>query len=102
MHKENAPPLTRGNGTVGKNRIYFRWFEASLALLGGVAFAAVGPLREVFENLPGIPVAGAFVLFLAPGALLARWALGERFSGAALLPAGFVISTSVFALLGVP
>jgi hypothetical protein len=102
MHKEKAPPLTRGNGTVGKNRIYFRWFEASLALLGGVAFAAVGPLREAFENLPGIPVAGAFVLFMAPGALLARWTLGERFSGAALLPAGFVISTSVFALLGVP
>jgi hypothetical protein len=59
-------------------------------------------LREAFENLPGIPVAGAFVLFMAPGALLARWTLGERFSGAALLPAGFVISTSVFALLGVP
>src|SRR3712207_5165346 len=102
MHKEKAPPLTRGNGTVGQNRIYFRWFEASLALLGGVAFAAVGPLREAFENLPGIPVAGAFVLFMAPGALLARWTLGEHFSGAALRPAGFVISPSVFALLGVP
>jgi hypothetical protein len=102
MHKEKAPPPTRGNGTVGKNRIYFRWFEAGLALLGGAAFAAVGPWRGAFEALPGLTVAGAFVLFMAPGALLARWALGERFSGAALLPAGFVISTSVFVLLGVP
>lgn len=56
--------------------------------MGDAAFAAVGPWREVFSTLPGIPVAGTFVLFMAPGALLARWALGERFSGAALLPAG--------------
>jgi hypothetical protein len=47
-------------------------------------------------------VASTFVLFLAPGALLARWSLREYFSGAALPPAAFVISTSVFALLGVP
>ena len=102
MQTKKALPQSRGNGKLGKNRISFRWFEAGLALLGGAAFAAVGPWREAFETLPGIPVAGTFVLFMAPGALLARWTLGERFSGAALLPAGFVISTSVFALLGVP
>jgi len=42
------------------------------------------------------------ILFLVPGALVTRWFLGGYFSGAALPPAAFVISTGIFALLAVP
>ncbi len=87
---------------MGKTRIYFRWFEAAVALSGAAAFAAVGPLRAAFAGLPELTLVGALILFLAPGALLARWSLNEHFSGAALLPAAFVISAGGFALLGVP
>jgi len=87
---------------VGKTWARFRWFEAGVALSGAAAFAVVGPLRGAFEALPGVPLVGALVLFMAPGALLAHWFLGEYFSGAALLPAAFVISAGGFALLGVP
>src|SRR3712207_3822842 len=92
----------RGSGIVGKTRIYFRWFEAAVALSGAAAFAAVGPLRAAFAGLPEVTLVGALILFLAPGALLARWSLNEHFSGAALLPAAFVISAGGFGLLGVP
>jgi len=39
---------------------------------------------------------------MAPGTLLSRWSLGGRFSGAALVPVSFAISTGLFGLLGVP
>jgi hypothetical protein len=94
--------LTWGNGSAGKTRIYFRPFEGGVALLGAAAFAAVGPWRGAFAGLPWVTVASTFVLFLAQGALLVRWSLREYLSGAALPPAAFVISTSDFALLGVP
>jgi hypothetical protein len=87
---------------VGKAWARFRWFEAGVALSGAAAFAVVGPFRGAFATLPEVPLVGAVVLFMAPGALLARWFLGEHFSGAALLPAAFVISAGAFALLGVP
>ena len=86
--------LTWGNGSAGKTRIYFRPFEGGVALLGAAAFAAVGPWRVAFAGLPWVTVASTFVLFLA------RWSLREYLSGAVLPPAAFVISTSVFALLG--
>jgi hypothetical protein len=92
----------RGSGIVGKTRIYFRWFEAGVALSGAVAFAAVGPLRTAFAELPEVTLVATLILFLAPGALLARWSLSEHFSGAALLPSAFVVSAGTFALLGVP
>jgi hypothetical protein len=87
---------------VGKTRIYFRWFEAGVALSGAAAFATVGPLRTAFAGLPEVTLVATLILFLAPGALLARWSLSEHFSGAALLPSAFVISAGTFALLGVP
>jgi uncharacterized membrane protein YqjE len=87
---------------VGKFRIRVRWFEASVALLGAAAFAVVGPFRGLFETLPGVLLVGSLVLFMAPGALFARWFLDEYFSGVALFPAAFVISTGAFALLGTP
>jgi len=103
MRTKNERSLARENGRVGKSRVLTRWFEAGVVLSGVAAFAAVGPLRGAFAtSLPGITLTGALVLFLIPGVLLARWSLGEHFSGVALLPAAFVISTGAFALLGVP
>ncbi|MGH3086509.1 MAG: DUF6077 domain-containing protein [Rubrobacteraceae bacterium] len=67
-----------------------------------LALAALWPLRSVFEPLPVVRFAGAVALFLVPGALLSHWLLGSRFSGAALAPAAFALSTSVFGVLGVP
>jgi uncharacterized protein DUF6077 len=102
MQTHDERPRVRGTRKAGKNRIYFRWFEAGVVLLGAAAFAAVGPFREVFAALPGVMLACILVLFLAPGALVARWFLDRHFSGAALLPAAFVVSAGSFALLGVP
>ena len=87
---------------MGKGRRRFLWFEAGVALSGMAAFAAVGPLRGAFATLPEVLLAAASVLFLAPGALFARWFLREHYSGAALLPVACVISAGLFALLGVP
>jgi hypothetical protein len=85
-----------------KGGIHLRWFEASVVLVGIVAFVAVGPLRDSFIALPGVLIVATLALFLTPGVLLVRWFLGEYFSGAALAPAAFVISVGLFALLGVP
>src|SRR3712207_1424170 len=62
----------------------------------------VGPLRGAFEVYPLIPFASALFLFMVPGVLVVSWLFGDRFSGATLVPVGFVVSTGVFALLGVP
>jgi uncharacterized protein DUF6077/uncharacterized protein DUF6541 len=92
----------QGDGIVGKAWVRLRWFEVCVALAGGAAFAVVGPLRGAFATLPEVLLVGTLVLFMVPGVLLTRWFLGEYFSGAAALPAAFVISTGAFALLGVP
>ena len=85
-----------------KGRAPVPWFEAGVGLSAGASFAVVGPLRDVFSTLPGVMMAATLILFLVPGALLTRWFFGEYFSGAALPPAAFVISTGIFALIGVP
>ncbi len=87
---------------MGEVRARFRLFEACVALLGGAALAALGPLRDALATVPGVTVAAALVLLLAPGLLLARWFLNGCFSGVALVPAGFVLGVGVFALLAVP
>ena len=87
---------------MGEVRARFRLFEACVALLGGAALAAVGPLRDALVTVPGVGVAAALVLLLAPGLLLARWFLNGYFSGVALVPAGFVLGAGMFALLAVP
>lgn len=87
---------------MGKVWVYSRWFEAGVALSGAAALAVVGPLKGTLAAFPGITLAGALILFMAPGVLLARWILSDYFSGAALLPAAFVSSAGTFALLGVP
>ncbi len=94
--------LQKKGGIVGEPLARLRWFEACVALSGGVAFAAVGPLRGAFTTLPEVVLVGTLILFMAPGALLTRWLLDDYFSGAAALPAAFVVSAGALALLGVP
>ncbi len=66
------------------------------------AFAVVGPLRGAFATVPGVMMLATLVLFSTPGALIVRWFFREYFSGAALVPAAFVSSVGLFALLAVP
>ena len=87
---------------MGETRTRFRPVEAGIALLGGASLAAVGPLRGAFETLPGVTVAAALLLLLAPGLLVARWFLNGYFSGVALVPVGSVLGVGAFALLAVP
>ena len=79
-----------------------RQLDGPVTFLGAAALVVVGPLRGAFEAYPFVPFAGTLFLFMMPGVLLARWFLGERFRGAALVPVSFVISVGVFGLLGVP
>lgn len=67
-----------------------------------MALLVLGLLRDFTGALPLIPFACAAVLFLAPGALLARWFAADLFPGAALVPAAFVLSAGLFGVLGVP
>ena len=85
-----------------KGRIHLRWFEAGVVLAVVAAFAVVGPFRATFETVPGVMLVATLVMFLTPGILPVRWFLGEYFSGAALVPAAFVTSVGLFALLAVP
>lgn len=87
---------------MGRLRARPRAFEAGVAVSGGLALAVVWPLRDLFAGMPGVMVAAALVLFLAPGLLLARVFLDAYFPGVALLPVGFVIGAGSFALLAVP
>lgn len=57
---------------------------------------------EVFASLPWAVMAATLIRFLVPGVPLTRWFLDEHSGGIGLLPAGFVVSTGGFALLGVP
>lgn len=95
-------PRARKTGGAKEGKAPFRPFEAALAVFGVVAFALVGPLRDALASVPEVLLAATAVLFLVPGALVARWFFGSYFSGAALLPAAVVFSAGGFALLGVP
>jgi Family of unknown function (DUF6077) len=79
-----------------------RQLDGPIVALGAAALILVGPLRGAFEAHPLIPFASALFLFMTPGVLVTSWLLGDRFSGPVLVPVGFVVSTGVFALLGVP
>jgi uncharacterized protein DUF6077 len=79
-----------------------RQLDGPIVALGVGALILIGPLRGVFETYPLIPFASALFLFMVPGVLLTHWIVGERFGGAALVPVGFVLSTALFGMLGVP
>lgn len=75
---------------------------AAVALAGVSALVVVGPLRNVFETSPPALFLSTLVLFMTPGFVLSRRFLGEYFPGVASVPVSFAISSSLFALLGVP
>ena len=79
-----------------------RALDATIVLLSAGALILLGPVRGVVDAFPLVAFLSALVLFLVPGVLLSHWFLGGHFSGAALLPVSFAISTGVFGLLGVP
>lgn len=62
----------------------------------------LGPLRAYSEAVPLVRFLAAVVLFVVPGAVVSRRFFAGRLSGVAGLPVAFVVSSSVFALLGVP
>ena len=76
--------------------------EALVVLAGLAALLVLGPLRGIFEPIPGVAYAAALVLFLVPGLLLGRWFLRECFPGISILPVAFVSSAGLFGMLGVP
>jgi Family of unknown function (DUF6077) len=79
-----------------------RSLDVAIVASSAGALILLGPLRGVVEAFPLVAFLSTLVLFLAPGVLLSHWFLGGYFSGAALVPVSFVISTGVFGLLGVP
>src|SRR3712207_296643 len=70
--EQEGAGATPGGRIVGKAWNRFRPFEAAVALLGAVAFAVIGPLRDAFVTLPGAMLFAVLILFLAPGTLLTR------------------------------
>jgi Family of unknown function (DUF6077)/Family of unknown function (DUF6541) len=100
--ERKRPSSPRGEVATGKIWAHHSWFEIGVVISGVAALAVVGPFRDAFTALPEVMLVGALVVFMVPGALLARWCLSEYFSGAALLPAAFVLSAGAFALLGLP
>ncbi len=77
-----------------------RSLEAFVLLSCVVAVVVLLPLRSL--AFPPFAFAAALVLFAAPGLLVSHWLIRDDSSGPALVPVGFVISTGVFGLLGVP
>lgn len=79
-----------------------RSFEGKTLFLAVLAILVAGPLRDVLDGLPGLVFLGTLALFMVPGALLTRWLAGPYVTAGVLLPLAFVLSASVFGVLGVP
>ena len=77
-------------------------FGTWILLAAAAAGLLLGPLRGVSEAVPLLRFLAAIALFMVPGAVVSRRFLRGCLSGAATLPVAFVVSSSVFALLGVP
>ncbi len=77
-------------------------FEVFVVVLGLVCFLVLGPLRGVFEAVPLVRFLAAFLLFLAPGAMVWRCFLADRLPDVTVVPTAFVVSAGSFALLAVP
>lgn len=77
-------------------------FEGLVLAASFVSFLVLILLRGILEDVPMILFACTAILFLVPGSLVSRWFASEVFSGAAIIPAAFALSTGIFGLLGVP
>lgn len=95
MPRKKRPLTTRLS-----NRV--RSFEGRVVLLGIVSLVLVGPLRGVLEAAPAVLFLATLVLFMVPGLLLTHWLAGEHVAGGVMVPVAFVVSVSVYGLLGVP
>ncbi|HEX6710952.1 MAG TPA: DUF6077 domain-containing protein [Rubrobacter sp.] len=73
-----------------------------MLLSSAVAVIVLLPLSYISGAFPPLAFAATLVLFMAPGSLLSHWFLRDDVSGVALVPVGFVISTGLFGLMGVP
>lgn len=80
---------------------FFRSVDAWIVVIVVVAAILLLAMRGTGVAAP-VSFLGVMVLFLVPGAVLARWFLRELSSGAALIPVGFVLSTGIFGVLAVP
>ena len=87
---------------MGKERFTIRWFESGVVLAGILALGVLWPFRDALATLPGVLLLATLLLFSTPGLLLVRWFFWQYFSGVALVPASFVTSVGLFALLAVP
>ncbi|HJQ29781.1 MAG TPA: DUF6077 domain-containing protein, partial [Rubrobacter sp.] len=79
-----------------------RSLDALVLLSSAAAVIVLLPLRDISGAVPPVAFAATLALFTAPGLLLSQWSLRDDVSGVALVPVGFVISTGLFGLLGVP
>lgn len=76
--------------------------EALVVAASLLAALALVLMRGLSGSLDPVLFVCAAVLFLAPGALVARRFAADLFPGAALVPAAFAISAGLFGILGVP
>lgn len=90
------------DGSLRRKAGSFISFEVWVLGLSALAAVLLWPLRGLSETIPVVPFLGALMLFFVPGALVSRWFFEDRFPGTALVPLSFVVSASIFALLGIP
>lgn len=79
-----------------------RLFELVVVVSCLLALVVLGPLRSFVVPFPAVAFAGALTLFVAPGALLARWFARELFPGPALVPAALALGLGVYGIPGIP
>ena len=85
-----------------KNVLELWSFEVRALLLALCSLILLGPLRGLVDGAPLVLFVSSIVLFVMPGALLTSWFTEGHVTGGALVPVAFVISASIFGVLGVP
>jgi hypothetical protein len=76
--------------------------DALVLLSSAAAVIVLLLIRYHSGAFPPVAFAATLVLFTSPGLLISHWFLRDDVSGVALVPVGFVTSTGLFGLLGVP
>ena len=82
--------------------LQLRSFEARALLLALCSLMLLWPLRGLADGVPLVLFVCSLVLFAIPGALLTNWFMEGRVPGGVLVPVAFVISASIYGILGVP
>ncbi|CAN5873527.1 hypothetical protein BH23ACT11_BH23ACT11_30550 [soil metagenome] len=76
--------------------------EGCVLMLSATALILTGLTEASLVNQPAVSFLSVLFLFLVPGLLISGWFLVDYFSGAAMVPVAFAISTGIFGLLGIP